>query len=201
VFNHGLICGHGSTFGPRAGLCEGTRYSHGDDEVDLGRAGEACGAAFSGMGVQPRVDLRARFYFRTTGGTMRGHSLRAGVCRRFLCFVSFSPLEKEMKCRHAQWLIVISKKIRHITRSGKSRTARAPSPTANGHRPPTNPTARIGSNNQTAAGLTRTPRSASTHPAHLPNYPPFPSLIPQSPPGPFRNNRCHRLKVCSMDRP
>jgi hypothetical protein len=28
-----------------------------------------------------------------------------------------------MKCRHAQWLIVISKKIQHITRSGLSRTA------------------------------------------------------------------------------
>ncbi len=29
------------------------------------------------------------------------------VERRFLCFVSLSPLDKEMKCRHAQWLIVI----------------------------------------------------------------------------------------------
>ena len=29
------------------------------------------------------------------------------VGRRFLCFVSLSPLDKEMKCRHAQWLIVI----------------------------------------------------------------------------------------------
>src|ERR1700743_2401613 len=46
----------------------------------------------------------------------------ASVCRRFLCFVSFSPLEKEMKCRHAQWLIVLSKKIQHITRLGQSRT-------------------------------------------------------------------------------
>src|ERR1700744_2703114 len=74
------------------------------------------------MGVQLRVGLRAPFYFRTTGRAVRGHSLLAGVCRRFLCFVSFSPLEKEMKCRHAQWLIVISNKIQHITRSDLSRT-------------------------------------------------------------------------------
>ena len=35
-----------------------------------------------------------------------GH-LKQIVGRRFLCFVSLSPLDKEMKCRHAQWLIVI----------------------------------------------------------------------------------------------
>ena len=29
------------------------------------------------------------------------------VGRRFLCFVSLSPLDKEMKSRHGQWLIVI----------------------------------------------------------------------------------------------
>ena len=29
------------------------------------------------------------------------------VGKRFLCFVSLSPLDKEMKCRHAQWLIAI----------------------------------------------------------------------------------------------
>ena len=28
------------------------------------------------------------------------------VERRFLCFVSLSPLDKEMKSRHGQWLIV-----------------------------------------------------------------------------------------------
>ena len=38
-----------------------------------------------------------------------GH-LKQFVERRFLCFVSLSPLDKEMKCRHAQWLIVIKKK-------------------------------------------------------------------------------------------
>jgi hypothetical protein len=31
------------------------------------------------------------------------------VERRFLCFVSFSPLEKEMKSRHGQWLTVLKK--------------------------------------------------------------------------------------------
>src|SRR5580698_11475187 len=52
------------------------------------------------------------------GSTFGPRSVRCGgarywasVCRRFLCFVSFSPLEKEMKCRHAQWLIVTSKKL------------------------------------------------------------------------------------------
>ena len=35
-----------------------------------------------------------------------GHLIQI-VGRRFLCFVSLSPLDKEMKCRHAQWLIVI----------------------------------------------------------------------------------------------
>src|SRR3954468_14350707 len=29
--------------------------------------------------------------------------------RRFLCFVSLSPLDKEMKSRHGQWLIVLKK--------------------------------------------------------------------------------------------
>src|SRR6202046_508133 len=35
-----------------------------------------------------------------------GH-LEQIVGRRFLCFVSLSPLDKEMKSRHGQWLIVI----------------------------------------------------------------------------------------------
>ncbi len=35
-----------------------------------------------------------------------GH-LKQIVGRRFLCFVSLSPLDKEMKSRHGQWLIVI----------------------------------------------------------------------------------------------
>ena len=29
--------------------------------------------------------------------------------RRFLCFVSLSPKDQEMKSRHGQWLIVIKK--------------------------------------------------------------------------------------------
>src|SRR5580698_5450443 len=33
--------------------------------------------------------LRARCYFRTTGWTVRWHSLNASVCRRFLCFCFF----------------------------------------------------------------------------------------------------------------
>ena len=37
-----------------------------------------------------------------------GHLIQF-VERRFLCFVSLSPLDKEMKCRHAQWLIVIKR--------------------------------------------------------------------------------------------
>src|SRR5271155_1884797 len=41
-----------------------------------------------------------------------GHLIQI-VERRFLCFVSLSPLDKEMKCRHAQWLIVI-KNTAHI---------------------------------------------------------------------------------------
>src|ERR1700744_3622321 len=77
------------------------------------------------MGFESRVELRGRFYFRTTGGVERGRSLLAGVCRRFLCFGSFSPLEKEMKGRPAQGLIVLSKKLRHGTRESASRTARA----------------------------------------------------------------------------
>src|ERR1700722_363083 len=32
---------------------------------------------------------RARYYFRTTNWTVRGHYLNAGVCRRFLCFCFF----------------------------------------------------------------------------------------------------------------
>ena len=35
-----------------------------------------------------------------------GHLLQI-VERRFLCFVSLSPKDKEMKSRHGQWLIVI----------------------------------------------------------------------------------------------
>src|SRR5271156_2098452 len=35
-----------------------------------------------------------------------GHLIQI-VGRRFLCFVSLSPLDKEMKSRHGQWLIVI----------------------------------------------------------------------------------------------
>ncbi len=35
-----------------------------------------------------------------------GHLIQI-VERRFLCFVSLSPLDKEMKSRHGQWLIVI----------------------------------------------------------------------------------------------
>ena len=31
------------------------------------------------------------------------------VERRFLCFVSLSPLDKEMKSRHGQWLIVLKR--------------------------------------------------------------------------------------------
>jgi hypothetical protein len=30
----------------------------------------------------------------------------------FFASVSFSPLEKEMKCRHAQWLTVLKKSVR-----------------------------------------------------------------------------------------
>src|ERR1700744_3711990 len=82
------------------------------------------------MGVQPCVDLRAPFYFRTKGRTVRERRLQASVCRRFLCFVSFSPLEKEMKCRHAPWLIVIRKKIQHITRDEPSRTVSSLKPQA-----------------------------------------------------------------------
>jgi hypothetical protein len=41
-----------------------------------------------------------------------GH-LKQIVERRFLCFVSLSPLDKEMKCRHAQWLTVI-KNLAHV---------------------------------------------------------------------------------------
>jgi hypothetical protein len=45
-----------------------------------------------------------------TLGTLTCRWLRgAMVERRFLCFVSFSPVEKEMTCRHAQWLTVIKK--------------------------------------------------------------------------------------------
>jgi hypothetical protein len=38
-----------------------------------------------------------------------GHLIQI-VERRFLCFVSLSPKDQEMKCSHAQWLIVIKKK-------------------------------------------------------------------------------------------
>jgi hypothetical protein len=41
-----------------------------------------------------------------------GHLIQF-VERRFLCFVSLSPLDKEMKSRHGQWLIVI-KNLAHI---------------------------------------------------------------------------------------
>jgi hypothetical protein len=81
-----------------------------------------------------RLSLRARFYFRTTGWTVRVRHLQASVCRRFLCFVSLSPLDKEMKCRHAQWLIVLSRKLQHRTRGSSSRTA--PEPQAPAPPPP-----------------------------------------------------------------
>jgi hypothetical protein len=74
-----------------------------------------------------RCGLRASFYFRTTNWAVRGHHLQTCVCRRFLCFVSFSPLEKETKCRHAQWLIVVSKRLQHQTRTGTRRTSPASS--------------------------------------------------------------------------
>src|SRR6202044_2749773 len=45
----------------------------------------------------------------------------------FFASVSLSPLDKEMKCRHAQWLMRLSKKLQHITRSGSSRTAQTSS--------------------------------------------------------------------------
>src|SRR5260370_32951911 len=44
------------------------------------------------------------------------------VGRRFLCFVSLSPLDKEMKCRHAQWLIVL-KNTENINRAKASAAA------------------------------------------------------------------------------
>src|SRR5271156_1463742 len=44
-----------------------------------------------------------------------GHLIQI-VERRFLCFVSLSPLDKEMKSRHGQWLIVI-KNLANIERA------------------------------------------------------------------------------------
>src|SRR5471032_2428616 len=57
-----------------------------------------------------------------------GHLIQI-VERRFLCFVSLSPLDKEMKCRHAQWLIVI-KNIANIepALTSAAATRRRPSP-------------------------------------------------------------------------
>jgi hypothetical protein len=49
------------------------------------------------------------------------------VERRFLCFVSFSPLEKEMKSRHGQWLIVPNKSVnKERARTWKAATRHQP---------------------------------------------------------------------------
>src|SRR5216684_113319 len=49
--------------------------------------------------------IRCQKLLACTLGTLTCRLLR-GV---FFASVSFSPVEKEMKCRHAQWLIVIKK--------------------------------------------------------------------------------------------
>ncbi len=46
-------------------------------------------------------------------GRARWGHLKQIVGRRFLCFVSLSLLDKEMKSRHGQWLIVI-KNLAHL---------------------------------------------------------------------------------------
>ena len=71
--------------------------------------GEAWGCRDSREGGLQRSVVLASTVLR---GNQKQWSARWGhliqiVERRFLCFVSLSPLDKEMKCRHAQWLIVI----------------------------------------------------------------------------------------------
>src|SRR5471032_1380294 len=71
--------------------------------------GEAWGCKDSREGGLQRSVVLASTVLR---GNQKQWSARWGhliqiVERRFLCFVSLSPLDKEMKCRHAQWLIVI----------------------------------------------------------------------------------------------
>ncbi len=71
--------------------------------------GEAWGCKDSREGGVQRSVVLASTVLR---GNQKQWSARWGhliqiVERRFLCFVSLSPLDKEMKSRHGQWLIVI----------------------------------------------------------------------------------------------
>ena len=71
-------------------------------------------SVFGGGGFQLFVVMRRACFWGTT--TLSLHALDTYVPiveRRFLCFVSFSPLEKEMKSRHGQWLIVQKKSARN----------------------------------------------------------------------------------------
>ena len=79
--------------------------------IDSHTGGEACGypcsegegfkcsllCAERAFGVPISPELHARDTYVPSFG------------RRFLCFVSLSPLDKEMKSRHGQWLIVLKK--------------------------------------------------------------------------------------------
>jgi hypothetical protein len=133
--------------------------------------------------------LRVGFYFRTTNWPVRWHSLRASVCRRFLCFVSFSPLEKEMKCRHAQWLIVLNKRLQHETRKGSSRTAQNP----NRDRQPLSKKLQ----HKTRKGSGKTTQNPNREPHILPPHshqqpPPSPPLRPK--------NRAPRARTRALPR-
>ncbi len=71
--------------------------------------GEAWGCKNSREGGFQTSEVLASTVLR---GNQKQWSARWGhliqfVERRFLCFVSLSPKDQEMKCRHAQWLIVI----------------------------------------------------------------------------------------------
>src|SRR3954467_6605254 len=82
--------------------------------MDSHTGGEACGYllteregfncsllfAARAFGVPSSPELHARDTYEPIVG------------RRFLCFVSLSPLDKEMKSRHGQWLIVLKKSAR-----------------------------------------------------------------------------------------
>jgi hypothetical protein len=78
--------------------------------TDSHTGGEACGLPLPGGGFQLFGIIRRACFWGTK--TLSQHALDTYepiVERRFLCFVSLSPLDKEMKSRHGQWLTVLKK--------------------------------------------------------------------------------------------
>src|ERR1700693_6302664 len=87
-----------------------------------------------GSNIRQSGEHRATFVPKTPSLHARDTNLPI-VGRRFLCFVSLSPLDKEMKCRHAQWLIVIKNRD-NISRAQVCGRTPRPRPTERALKPP-----------------------------------------------------------------